>query len=242
MANFPSSIPAYAGFTSSHTLSQDNHAAQHNAEQGDITAIATKIGTGASTPTSGLLLRGSGAGTSAWSQVQASTDITGILGTGNGGTGQNSLSNLPLPSPVISGTVSGGATYISPILITPTIASFTNAQHTHQNAAGGGILNGALAIQANSLTSGQVDSSIAQILSGGNFKIQTGTVTTSNSADTTVTFSTAFNSTPVVFAQSQVSIGLGQVDSPSATSFKINNYSTGNARQALATSWVAIGT
>lgn len=80
---FPTSLPSYAGFTSSHTLSQDNHAAQHNQEQTDITAVATKIGTGSSTPTSNKVLRGDGVGTSSWSQVDLSTDITGQLPAAN---------------------------------------------------------------------------------------------------------------------------------------------------------------
>lgn len=84
---YPGAIPVYAGFTSSHTLAADNHAAQSNAGQTDIIALATKVGTGASTPTSGVLLRGNGAGTSAWAPVGLTTDVTGVLPTANGGTG-----------------------------------------------------------------------------------------------------------------------------------------------------------
>src|SRR5574337_544526 len=91
---FPSSIPSYAGFTSTHTLSADNHASQHNSEQADIVAIATKIGTGASTPVSGTVLRGNGAGTSTWSQLNATTDVTGVLPTTNGGTGTSSSTGM----------------------------------------------------------------------------------------------------------------------------------------------------
>lgn len=80
---FPSSTPSYPGFTSNHTLSQDQHASQHNSEQADIIALANKVGTGASTPTSGLFLRGNGVGTSTWDSVHAATDITGVLPTAN---------------------------------------------------------------------------------------------------------------------------------------------------------------
>lgn len=90
---FPSSIPSYTGFTSSHTLQQDSHAAQHNQEQADVVALATKMGTGSSTPSNATLLRGTGTGTSAWAQVSAATDVTGILSTANGGTGVSSLSS-----------------------------------------------------------------------------------------------------------------------------------------------------
>lgn len=47
-------------------------------------------------------------------------------------------------------TFTGTVTMTSPTLVTPTIASFTNAQHNHQNAAGGGALDAA-AIAAGTL-------------------------------------------------------------------------------------------
>jgi hypothetical protein len=69
MSIFPGSTPSFTGFTSSHTLAQDQHAAQHNSEQAEIIALANKIGIGASTPASNLVLRGTDVGTSAWAQV-----------------------------------------------------------------------------------------------------------------------------------------------------------------------------
>lgn len=149
MANFPSSLPSIPSSNPGDTLSvagSIGHTALHNLIDGEILAIATKIGTGAATPVASTVLRGTGAGTSNWDQVALATDVKGTLPPQNGGTGQNSLTGLVLPSPVISGTVSGGATYSSPILTTPTIASFVNATHNHQSAAGGGTLNGANAI------------------------------------------------------------------------------------------------
>jgi len=92
MANFPGSTPSFAGFTSSHTLAEDNHAAQHNLEQGEIVALATKIGTGSSTPTANTVLRGTGAGTSAFGQVDLTTDVTGILPFNKGGLGTDTAS------------------------------------------------------------------------------------------------------------------------------------------------------
>lgn len=97
--SFPSSTPSYTGFTSTHTLQQDTHAAQHNQEQADITALANKIGLGASAPTSGTVLRGNGTGTTAYSQVQLSTDVSGVLGVSNGGTG-GTASFLALVYPI----------------------------------------------------------------------------------------------------------------------------------------------
>lgn len=72
--SFPGATPSYAGFTSGDTLKNDNHAAQHNAEQADIIALANKLGTGASTPTSGLVPVGNGVGTSAW-RALTSADV-----------------------------------------------------------------------------------------------------------------------------------------------------------------------
>lgn len=140
MSVFPGAIPVFTGFTGSHTLLADNHDSQHNLEQAEIINIATKVGTGSSTASSGTLLRGTGVGSSAWQQVTLTTDVTGVLPVANGGTGQSTLTGVPLASPTISGVVAGGATYTSPTLTTPTVADFTNATHNHQNNAGGGQL------------------------------------------------------------------------------------------------------
>lgn len=93
MSIFPGAISSFAGFTSSHTLAADNHAAQHNSEQAEIVAVQTKVGTGASTPTSGVVLRGTGVGTSAWADVDLTTDVTGVLPVANGGTGGSTAAN-----------------------------------------------------------------------------------------------------------------------------------------------------
>lgn len=94
MSTFPTSIPSYLGFTATHTLATDTHAAQHNQEQADIIAIATKMGTGSSTPSSGNVLAASGTGTSSWSQVNLTSMITGVLSVTNGGTGQSSIASF----------------------------------------------------------------------------------------------------------------------------------------------------
>lgn len=141
MAAYPGGIASFAGFVASHTLAVDAHAAQHNLEQAEIVAAQTKIGTGASTPTANKILRGTGTGTSAWAQADLTTDVTGVLPVANGGTGQSSQTGTGLP-----------VAQTSPTIITPTVASFTNAQHNHSNAAGGGQLNGASAITDGTIT------------------------------------------------------------------------------------------
>lgn len=90
MASFPTALPSFAGFTSSHTLAADSHAAQHNSEQAEVVAIATKIGTGVSTPVANTFLGGTGIGTSGYRQVTLTSDVTGILPIANGGTAASS--------------------------------------------------------------------------------------------------------------------------------------------------------
>jgi hypothetical protein len=87
MAVYPGAIPSAGSAISSATLAAAGHTALHNTDRDEIRALATKAGTGASTPVAGTVLRGTGAGTSAWSQVNVGSDVTGVLPVGNGGTG-----------------------------------------------------------------------------------------------------------------------------------------------------------
>ena len=63
-ANFPTSAPALKSDYADNT--DDVMAANQNQPNLEVNAIATKIGTGASTPTLGKVLTGSGTGTSIW--------------------------------------------------------------------------------------------------------------------------------------------------------------------------------
>ncbi len=140
MALYPNALPAAGSAVSTDTLAAAGHTALHNTSYDEARAIATKIGIGASTPTNAMVLRGNGAGTSAWAQVGLTTDVTGTLPQANGGTGTTSA------------TGTGAAVYqTSPTITTPTIADFTNAQHNHTNAAGGGQV-GTNALSDNSVT------------------------------------------------------------------------------------------
>lgn len=175
-AEFPTSIPTDHNSTGSETLAQAasglGHAALHNDHSDEIVAIATKLGTGSSTPSSGTVLRGTGAGTSAWGDVVLTTDVTGTLPVANGGTGAVShtsgnvlvgagtspvTSSKAAPTGDFVGT-SDSQTLSNKTLTTPTIGSFANAQHNHENAAGGGQLDGdaiaADSIDPNHLVSG----------------------------------------------------------------------------------------
>lgn len=163
MSLFPGAIASFLGFTSGHTLSADQHAAQHNSEQAEIVATQTKIGTGLSTPTSGLILRGNGAGTSSWSQVNLASDVSGVLPVANGGTGIASLgagianflgtpNSANLATAVTDETGSGPLVFgSSPSLTTPNIADFTNANHDHSSNSKGGSLGAGVVSFANLL-------------------------------------------------------------------------------------------
>lgn len=178
---YPSSIDSFAGFTSTDTLAHDNHASQENQQEAAIIAVETKLGIGVSIPSNNTVLRGNGSGT-AFDQVHATTDISGVLLAGNGGTGISSLgANIPtflgtptsanLSSAVTDETGSGSLVFANgPSFVNatgsfnqPTITDFTNANHNHQNIVGGGQLNAANALQSSSITYGLIgsDSSFA---------------------------------------------------------------------------------
>lgn len=100
MALFPGAIPVAGTASSTATLAAAGHTSLHNTDRDEIRAVATKMGTGASTPAASQVLRSSGAGTSVWGQVNASTDMTGMLPVTNGGTGvttANDFRQLILP-------------------------------------------------------------------------------------------------------------------------------------------------
>ena len=106
-------------------------AASHTHATSDITSGALVLERGgteidASAVTNGQLLIGNSTG-----NVFALATITG---TANEITVTNGASSITLSIPT------------SPTFVTPTIASFTNAQHNHQAAAGGGTLDHGLAL------------------------------------------------------------------------------------------------
>jgi len=69
MANFPGSLPSISNPSSTDNLSSPAHATIHGSVNDEVTAVATKIGTGSSTPTDGTVLSGNGTGTSTWSPL-----------------------------------------------------------------------------------------------------------------------------------------------------------------------------
>lgn len=124
MATFPTGVQTFPTSSGSEVLnslgSGTGLAGMLNLLSTDLTAVEAKLGTGSSTAASNQLLVGTGTGTSAW-QGLTSAQLASILSDETG---------------------SGAAVFAnSPTIITPTIASLTNMQHNHTNAAGGGQLS-----------------------------------------------------------------------------------------------------
>lgn len=73
MGTFPGAIPVYSNPSSNDFLNSPGHAAQHANNNDDTVAIATKVGTGDSTPAAGEVLVGDGPGSSSWQQYPLQT-------------------------------------------------------------------------------------------------------------------------------------------------------------------------
>lgn len=125
--SYPTAIPSYTDTNGSEVLGTAGGGVGLSAILDvygvDITGVATKIGTGSSTPTAGKVLRASGTGTSVWGAVDVTADITGILPIANGGTGQVNLTSLSLTTPTLT----------SPTITNPTITVDTIAEYTAAN-------------------------------------------------------------------------------------------------------------
>lgn len=106
--------------TGSNTLNSPDHASLHSNENGAITALETKLGTGSSTASAGRLLRGTGSGATAYGQLVMSTDVAAftsadIRGVVSDETGSGllvfatspTLTTPTISSPTISGTITG---------------------------------------------------------------------------------------------------------------------------------------
>lgn len=133
MSNYPSGIddgttlpnPLAGSFTNN-----PDHATLHGTENDAIKALETKLGTGSSTATSATLLRGTGAGTTAFAQANLTTDVTGTLPVASGGTGVTSstgtgsavLSNTPSFTTPNIGAATGTSLTLGGIAV-PTISS-----------------------------------------------------------------------------------------------------------------------
>jgi hypothetical protein len=89
---FPGSLDTTTTLPNDRTTGDTSPASDRNDLATATIAIETKLGSGASTPTSGTVLRGNGTGTSTWGDADLTTDVTGVLPVANGETGGSSAS------------------------------------------------------------------------------------------------------------------------------------------------------
>lgn len=97
--NFPDSLDTSTSIPnpSGDDITQDfDHAGLHTVENEAIIAIETKIGSGASTPTTNKVLMGSGTGTSAWTDQVPESSIENLA--------SDLAAKAPLASPALTGT------------------------------------------------------------------------------------------------------------------------------------------
>lgn len=111
---YPTSLDSFVNPTTNDFLNSPNHVQQHSNANDAIEALEAKLGIGASTPTNGKLLRGTGAGSSAWDKDAPSGTIVGTTDT-------QTLTNKTLTSPTINTAIIN-----NPTLNVDTIAEFTS--------------------------------------------------------------------------------------------------------------------
>lgn len=87
---YPGSIDNFTDPTPTSKTNSPSLSGGQTEQNQAIEALEAKLGTGASTPTSGTVLRGNGVGSSQWADVDLTTDVTGTLPIANGGTGATS--------------------------------------------------------------------------------------------------------------------------------------------------------
>jgi len=136
MTNYPTSLDSLINPSSGDTTAAVDHAAQHANVNDAVEALEAKLGIGSSVAASNKLLRGTGAGASAW-------DKDAPTGTIVGDTDTQTLTNKTLTSPTIN----------TAIINNPTLATNTISEYT---AASGVTIDGMLIKDSKLATSNSV--------------------------------------------------------------------------------------
>jgi hypothetical protein len=113
--NYPTSLDSFVNPTTNDFLNSPNHVQQHSDINDAVEALEAKLGIGASVAAANKLLRGTGAGASAWDKDAPSGTIVGTSDS-------QTLTNKTLTSPTINTAIIN-----NPTLKTDTIAEYTSA-------------------------------------------------------------------------------------------------------------------